>query len=100
MHFETTLNSVRNKFNKIRIMDSTHYSLPDNFQNNYVGNGGSASNAAVKIHLEYDLLTGAFLNLELTSGTRSDAEYRCYSTYDDEKGEEPFKIDIALPQRQ
>ncbi|HEY8890764.1 MAG TPA: IS4 family transposase [Clostridium sp.] len=73
--FETTLNSVKNKFKKIRIMDSTHYSLPDNFKDKYVGNGGSASEAAAKIHLEYDLLTGAFLNLKVTSGTKNDADY-------------------------
>jgi hypothetical protein len=68
-------------------MDSTHYSLPDNFKNNYVGNGGSASDAAAKIHLEYDLLTGAFLNLKVTSGTKNDADYMLNIIHTVDKGD-------------
>lgn len=85
--FESTLNSVKSKFNKIRVMDSTHYSLPESFKDKYVGNGGSASKAAAKIHLEYDLLTGAFLNLKVTSGTKNDADYMLDIIHTVEKGD-------------
>jgi len=57
------------------IFPDGNYSANCPFKDKYVGNGGSASEAAAKIHLEYDLLTGAFLNLKVTSGTKNDADY-------------------------
>jgi hypothetical protein len=66
---------LRKNFSSIRILDSTHYSLPEKFKEHYIGNGGGASKAAVKVHLEFDLLTGNFINLGVSSGTKNDMDY-------------------------
>lgn len=38
-------------------------------------NGGGVSKSAVKLHLEFDLLTGTFINLEVSIGTKNDMDY-------------------------
>ncbi|MDR1883262.1 MAG: hypothetical protein LBR26_10865, partial [Prevotella sp.] len=45
-------------FNNIRIKDSTKFKVPDNTQENFKGNGGSAA----CIQYEYDLKTGKKLH--------------------------------------
>lgn len=50
-------------FERIRILDATVFQLPDSFATNYQGSGGSSNTAGVKIQLEYDLLSGQFLNV-------------------------------------
>ena len=52
-------------FNRIRILDATMFQLPDTFATDYQGSGGSSNTAGVKIQLEYDLLSGQFLNVQL-----------------------------------
>ncbi|KIP25962.1 hypothetical protein BG10_2 [Bacillus thuringiensis serovar morrisoni] len=49
-----------NYFRRIRVLDSTHFQIPDKFTSIYQGSGGSGQNAGVKIQLEYDLLSGQF----------------------------------------
>ncbi|MDR1883688.1 MAG: hypothetical protein LBR26_13030, partial [Prevotella sp.] len=56
-------------FNDIRIKDSTKFKVPDNMQENFKGNGGSA--AGVCIRYEYDLKTGKILDLSVYSGDRN-----------------------------
>ncbi|PEC87376.1 IS4 family transposase [Bacillus cereus] len=56
-------------FNRIRILDATVFQLPDQFATDYQGSGGSSNKAGVKIQLEYDLLSGQFLNVQLGYGT-------------------------------
>jgi hypothetical protein len=46
------------QFQRIRILDSTTFQLPDAFASTYQGSGGSSHTAGVKIQLEYDLLSG------------------------------------------
>ena len=46
-----------NYFHRIRVLDSTHFQIPDKFTSTYHGSGGSGQNAGVKIQLEYDLLS-------------------------------------------
>ena len=53
-------------FNRIRILDATVFQLPNQFATNYQGSGGSSNTAGVKIQLEYDLLSGQFLNVPWT----------------------------------
>lgn len=84
---ESEFDKIKEKFRSIRIMDSTSYELPDNLKGFYRGNGGGASEAAAKLHLEYDLLTGSFVNLEVTQGTKNDGDYMWDIMYSLEKGD-------------
>jgi hypothetical protein len=84
---ESDFNKIKEKFKSIRIMDSTSYELPDNLKEYYRGNCGGASEAAAKLHLEYDLLTGSFVNLELTQGTKNNGDYMWDVMYSFEKGD-------------
>jgi hypothetical protein len=62
-------------FNRIRILDSTGFQLPDNLNEAYPGSGGNASSAGVKIQLEFDLKSGEFINIDVASGKDSDCTY-------------------------
>ncbi|MBX9955112.1 IS4 family transposase [Peribacillus simplex] len=72
---------------RIRILDATVFQLPDSFATNYQGSGGSSNTAGVKIQLEYDLLSGQFLNVQLGPGKNNDKTYgtTCLGTV--EKGD-------------
>ena len=62
-------------FKRIRILDATVFQLPDQFALYYQGSGGSSNTAGVKIQLEYDLLSGQFLNVQLGPGKNNDKTY-------------------------
>ncbi|MET7021456.1 IS4 family transposase [Bacillus mycoides] len=62
-------------FRRIRILDSTHFQIPDKFNSTYQGSGGSGQSAGVKIQLEYDLLSGQFLHVHVGSGKHNDKTY-------------------------
>ncbi|OSX89873.1 hypothetical protein S3E15_02909 [Bacillus mycoides] len=66
---------VISTFNRIRILDATVFQLPDHFVTDYQGSGGSSNTAGVKIQLEYDLLSGQFLNVQLGPGKNNDKTY-------------------------
>ena len=51
------------------------FQLPDSFATDYQGSGGSSNTAGVKIQLEYDLLSGQFLNVQLGPGKNNDKTY-------------------------
>src|SRR4051812_40936487 len=55
-------------FKRIRILDATVFQLPDSFATAYQGSGGSSNTADVKIQLEYELLSGQFLHVQLGPG--------------------------------
>lgn len=61
-----------NYFRSIRVLDSTHFQVPDKFASTYQGSGGSGHSAGVKIQLEYDLLSGQFLHVHVGSGKQND----------------------------
>lgn len=61
-------------FNRIRIKDSTRYSVPKEYASTYKGQGGIGTAAQISIQYEYDLLTGKPLVLELTSACRNDQQ--------------------------
>jgi hypothetical protein len=67
--------SYINYFHRIRILDSTHFQVPDKFASTYQGSGGSGQNVGVKIQLEYDLLSGQFLHVHVRSGKHNDKTY-------------------------
>ncbi|MGL5316194.1 MAG: IS4 family transposase [Peptostreptococcaceae bacterium] len=62
-------------FNRVIINDSTGFSLPEGFKEEFPGTGGSNSSAAIKIQLQYELLSGTFMRLDIFSGTTNDADY-------------------------
>lgn len=62
-------------FKRIRILDATVFQLPDPFALHYQGSGGSSNTAGVKIQLEYDLLSGQFLNVHVGPGKNNDKTY-------------------------
>jgi hypothetical protein len=66
-------------FNRIRLLDSTVFQLPDNIKEIYKGSGGSSSKSAIKIQLEYDLKSGNFMHIEPCNGTENDTN--CGSKY-------------------
>lgn len=63
------------QFQRIRILDSTTFQLPDVFASAYQGSGGSSHTAGVKIQLEYDLLSGQFLHVHSGPGKQNDRTY-------------------------
>lgn len=62
------------RFNRIRIKDSTKFSLPDAFAADYKGYGGPLHNSSsmISIQYEYDFLSGQSMDLRLTGGTVND----------------------------
>lgn len=66
---------LASRFTRIRILDSTSFQLPTSYASTYRGNGGGGSEAGVKIQLEYELLSGEFMELEVDHGVSSDAKY-------------------------
>lgn len=67
--------NVMSTFIRIRILDATVFQLPDQFALHYQGSGGSSNTAGVKIQLEYDLLSGQFLNVQVGPGKNNDKTY-------------------------
>ena len=61
-------------FNRVRIKDSTRFTLPPAFASIYQGQGGAVANSEsmISIQYEYDLLSSSTLDLRLTTGTRND----------------------------
>lgn len=74
-------------FNRIRILDATMFQLPDTFATDYQGSGGSSNTAGVKIQLEFDLLSGQFLNVQLGPGKNNDKTYGTICLETIEKGD-------------
>ncbi|MFB9760255.1 transposase [Ectobacillus funiculus] len=66
---------LASRFTRIRILDSTSFQLPPSYASTYRGNGGESFEAGVKIQLEYDLLSGEFMELEVDYGVSNDARY-------------------------
>jgi hypothetical protein len=60
------------KFNRIRVLDSTAFQVPENYKIEYPGSGGSANTAGIKIQLEYELKSGEFINVQEGPGSDSD----------------------------
>jgi hypothetical protein len=65
---------VYKHFNRVRIKDSTRYSVPKEYASVYKGQGGIGTCAQISIQYEYDLLNGTAINLELTSACRNDQQ--------------------------
>jgi len=71
-------------FNRVRIKDSTRFTLPAAYAQSYAGMGGAVVNneSMISIQYEYDLLSGSTLDLRLTTGTRNDQRDAKENTHD------------------
>jgi hypothetical protein len=65
---------VYKHFKRIRIKDSTRYSVPKEYASVYKGQGGIGTPAQISIQYEYDLLSGQAIEMELTSACRNDQQ--------------------------
>ena len=62
-------------FPRIKIKDSTKFSLPDSYGNDYKGYGNfSKKNGLISIQYEYDLVSSDWLSIEITKGLRNDQQ--------------------------
>ncbi|WP_242967943.1 IS4 family transposase [Tepidibacter mesophilus] len=59
-------------FDRIRIVDSTAFQVPEIYKEEYKGSGGSSQPAGVKIQLEYDLKSGKFIHVDVGPGKGND----------------------------
>lgn len=71
-------------YNRVRIKDSTRFTLPAAYAQSYTGMGGALHNneSMISIQYEYDLLSGSTLDLRLTTGTRNDQRDARENTHD------------------
>ncbi len=66
---------LRTYFDKVIINDSTSFILPKEFKKKFPGSGGSGSPSSIKVQLQYELLTGSFMRVDIFSGIKTDVEY-------------------------
>lgn len=70
-----TPTSLSQHFPCIKIKDSTKFSLPSSYNNEYRGYGNfSKKNGLMSLQYEYDLISGNWLSIELTKGLRNDQQ--------------------------
>lgn len=67
--------TLRTYFDRVIINAYTSFIIPKEFKNKFPGSGGSASPSSIKIQLQYELLTGSFMKIDIFSGIKTDAEY-------------------------
>jgi len=65
---------VYKHFKRIRIKDSTRYSVPKEYASVYKEQGGIGTPAQISIQYEYDILSGQAIEMELTSACRNDQQ--------------------------
>jgi hypothetical protein len=61
-------------FNRLRVKDSTRYTVPKEYASIFKGQGGIGTKAQISIQYEYDLFSGTPIALELTSACRNDQQ--------------------------
>lgn len=75
-------------FPRIKIKDSTRFSLPDSYDDNYKGFGNfSKSNGLMSLQYEYDLVNGNWLSFAMTKGLRNDQQDSLETTSSITKGD-------------
>jgi len=78
---------IYESFNRIRIKDSTRYSLPKKYASVYKGHGGIGGSAQISIQYEYDILTSQVMSLEFTSACINDQQDSRDSLHTIKKGD-------------
>jgi hypothetical protein len=74
-------------FNRLRVKDSTRYTVPKEYASTYKGQGGIGTKAQISIQYEYDLFSGTPIALELTSACRNDQQDSKETLGDIQKGD-------------
>lgn len=74
-------------FTRLRVKDSTRYTVPKEYASVYKGQGGIGTSAQISIQYEYDLFSGAPIALELTSACRNDQQDSKETLGDIQKGD-------------
>ncbi|PTB94432.1 hypothetical protein C9994_12145 [Marivirga lumbricoides] len=74
INYQDDVNILKSHFNRVRIKDSTKFSLPNSFSDKYKGYGGALHNSVsmISIQFEYDFLSGQSMDLRLTDGVKND----------------------------
>ncbi|SQB61424.1 transposase [Clostridium perfringens] len=67
--------TLRTYFDRVIINDSTSFILPKEFKKKFSSSGGSGSPSSIKVQLQYELLTGSFMNIDIFSGIKTDVKY-------------------------
>ncbi|MGL5801778.1 MAG: IS4 family transposase [Cetobacterium sp.] len=73
--FQSKNNSLSKIFKRILVADSTVFTLPEKFYKEFKGAGNEQLGSAVKIQLQFDLLSGNFTCCEVQEGIIADASY-------------------------
>jgi hypothetical protein len=74
-------------FNRLRVKDSTRYTVPKEYASTYKGQGGIGTSAQISIQYEYDLFSGTPIALALTSACRNDQQDSKETLDDIQKGD-------------
>ena len=75
------------KFNSVRIQDSTSFQLPASLKDAYGGCGGNTTGAMVRIQFEYDLKDNGIYALDIQSGSQQDVTHAKENTYKINQGD-------------
>jgi len=67
-----TVSMVHPVFERVLLTDATSFQLPAHLAAFYQGNGGDNGPAGIKIHQQYELLSGSVRQLEFRDGKESD----------------------------
>lgn len=90
IHNKETLDNTllcKSMFSKIKVVDSSVIQLPENLAETYKGSGGDSSKSSVKIQLEYEVLSGKFIECQINQGSSSDMDYLEYNEQRIQKNE-------------
>lgn len=61
-------------FTAVYVLDSTTVSFPESLKEQFPGSGGSASEAASKVYLLLDWLSGTYESIKIMAGTKADQD--------------------------
>lgn len=70
----TTAARQHSSFTRVLLTDATAFQLPAHLAAFYQGNGGDNGPAGIKIHQQYELLSGSVRQLEVRDGKENDAK--------------------------
>lgn len=72
--FGAKFEAIKKPFKRILVKDSTCFQVPPEIAAIYPGSGGAGSKAAIRIQFEYDLLSGAIVDLSINAFNDQDAK--------------------------
>ncbi len=69
-------------FKRVLLTDATVFQLPAHLACFYRGNGGDNTGSSVKIHQQYELLSGSVVDLQIRDGRENDALFLRQASYE------------------